>query len=85
MRRDKAILGLLSAIADDVACDQLELRLPVRFLQAMLRDDRYYGRALGDGSDGGEVRPATLTLSILLRSTRPFGVIHRLYVCSRGT
>ena len=46
MRRDKEISRLLGGIADAAACDPLALRLPVRFLQAMPRDDRYYERAL---------------------------------------
>lgn len=46
MRRDKEISRLLGGIANTAACDSLALRLPVRFLQTMPRDDRYYERAL---------------------------------------
>ena len=45
MRRDQKISSLLSGIVDD-ASDRLTVRLPVRFLQIMPRNDRYYERGL---------------------------------------
>ena len=45
MRRDQKISSLLSGIVDD-ASDRLKVRLPVRFLQIMPRNDRYYERGL---------------------------------------
>ena len=45
MRRDQEISRLLSGIVDD-ASHRLAVRLPVRFLQVMPRNDRYYERTL---------------------------------------
>ena len=45
MRRDQDIARLLSGIVDD-ASDRLAVRLSVRFLQVMPRNDRYYERGL---------------------------------------
>lgn len=45
MRRDQEISRLLSDRVDD-ASDRLAVRPPVRFLQAMPRNDRYYERGL---------------------------------------
>ena len=46
IRRGEEISRLLSGIADDATSDRPALRLPVRFLQVMPRNDRYYERAL---------------------------------------
>ena len=43
MRRDQEISRLLSGIVDE-ASHRLAVRLPVRFLQVMPRNDRYYER-----------------------------------------
>ena len=45
MRRDQEILRLLNGVVD-AASDRLAVRLPVRFLQVMPRNDRYYERGL---------------------------------------
>ena len=45
MRRDQEISKLLSGIAED-ASNRLAVRLPVRFLQVMPRNDRYFKRGL---------------------------------------
>lgn len=45
MRRDQEISRLLNGIADS-ACNRLAVRLPVRFLRGMPRNDRYFERAL---------------------------------------
>ena len=45
MRRDQKISRLLSGVVDD-ASDHPSVRLPVRFLQVMPRNDRYYERGL---------------------------------------
>lgn len=45
MRRDQEISRLLSVIADNVS-GRLAVRLPVRFLQVMPRNDRYFERGL---------------------------------------
>ena len=44
MQRDQEITRLLRGIVDD-ASDRSAVRLPVRFLQIMPRNDRYYERA----------------------------------------
>ena len=44
-RRTHEISRLLSSVGDD-ASDRLEVRLPVRFLQVMPRNDRYFERGL---------------------------------------
>lgn len=43
MLRDQEISKLLGGIADDIS-DRVTVRLPIRFLQAMPRNDRYYER-----------------------------------------
>ena len=43
MLRDREISKLLGGIADNIS-DRLTVRLPIRFLQAMPRNDRYYER-----------------------------------------
>ena len=44
MLRDQEISKLLSGTADDIS-DRLTVRLPIRFLQLMPRNDRYYERS----------------------------------------
>ena len=76
MRRDQEISTLLSGIVDD-ASDRLAVRLPVRFLQLMPRNDRYYER--------GPVMEQMATLLAGQRSRMSSVALHGFVGCGKSS